>query len=232
MHAHTCTRTSARRLSRLHARPHTGRKRAEKHAISLLGTRGPAAVRGMCCRAKLIAVTRRGVPGKVWHPHRPGEAGLRHGAAAAVQSVPRPTGGNACHQCTREPTTPGDSRRRCQRCCGVQPQVSRLHARPHTGRKRAEKHACQRACARAHATAPRAHTHARTHSCTNTRACTHAYASAHTRTPGRTNEYTRARTRARTHACMHAHMHALRSITGKAFCRMYWRGQELARKEK
>ena len=63
------------------------------------------------------------------HPARRAGQGVaspqvRHGAAAAVRSVPLPPGGNACHQCTREPTTPGDSRRGCQRCCGVPPQVT------------------------------------------------------------------------------------------------------------
>ena len=53
----------------------------------------PAAVRGMRCRAKLVAVTRRGVPGKVLHPRRPGEAWRRsrrakRAAAAWGQRVP------------------------------------------------------------------------------------------------------------------------------------------------
>ena len=59
-------------------------------AISLLGTHGPAAVRGVRCRARRAATTRRGVP-----PRRGIVANrVRRAAATAVKSVRVPPCGD------------------------------------------------------------------------------------------------------------------------------------------
>ena len=90
--------------------------------ISSLGARGPAAVRGVRCRARRAATTRSGVPGQARHHCQAGKAWRRNrheepAAAAVGRGVP-----------SMQPP-PGDARRRHQRCRGVPPQAHSLAAR-------------------------------------------------------------------------------------------------------
>ena len=77
-------------------------------AISSLGTRGPAAWRGVRCRARRAATTRQGVLGEAWHPRQTVKVCRRsrheeRGGAAVRRGVPSIHSDRACsrHQANR-----------------------------------------------------------------------------------------------------------------------------------